>query len=125
MTGDKEIIKTRMMGYRPNVVFINADGYPACGVDNFPMNSMPDLIIRPTESIKELDFRFLVGLTVTISGLDDKRVTAVADACKAAKAKRVIANFAIKKSGLHGSVQIEINRIEDTEGHLNWESTDW
>ena len=125
MTGDQGIIKTRTMGYKPNVVYIHTDSLKFDALDQYPMCSMPDLVIRPAESVEHLDLRFLIGLTCCIYGLDFRRVTAVANACKEAKAKRVIANFHKKINTFGGAVTIVIDRIEDTAGHLEWESTEW
>lgn len=124
MIGDKGIIKTRVAGRKPSVIYVNADGYSAVKSSPSPMQTNPDLIIFPQERLSDLDLRFLVGMITSISGTDHKRVDEVTKACIDAGAKRVISNYLIWKK-YTTAVHIELVRVADTEGHLTWEATDW
>jgi hypothetical protein len=122
MKGHEAIIATRMESKKPVMVFLCADGYSA--VDTTPKNPLADLVIFPHEDLECLDLRFLVGLTVSISGENHSRVTAVTESCIKAKAKRVISNYATIKHTPYGPVS-ELVRVDDTEGVLQWEEVTW
>ena len=124
MKGHEAVIKTRMGGKAPASVYINADGYSAVKTDPEPFEKHPTVVIFPHERMSELDLRFLVGMLVVIDGFDHKRVDSIRDACIRAGARRVISNYSTwEKWGQHKRVKLE--RTEDTEGVLTWESTDW
>lgn len=93
MRGHDHIIALRKRGITPAFVFIN--DYP-CDVDWFEYHEHATVEILPSESIDLLDMRFVVGLTVSISGSDLERVKAIAQRCKDAGAAVVAAGCSRK-----------------------------
>lgn len=118
MKGQDAIIRLRKAHKKPAIVFIHVDGYSAIDLDN-KGSAVPDVVIFPHEAISELDLRFLIGLVVSISGIDHKRVKEIADACIKSKAARVISNYAVMKHTKFGGY-IDLDEVEDTEGVLTW-----
>lgn len=72
-----------------------------------------EIAIEPTDYPALLDLRFLVGLVAIVEGHDQKRVEAVAEACKR-HAARVIATVSDKH------FPHEVKSISDTEGVMTW-----
>jgi hypothetical protein len=91
MRGHEQIIQIRKSGIKPSgLVFI--DDYPVKPVflDWLQHQSMPTVCVHG-DDIDALDMRFLVGLTVQVSGDDLMRVKRLAGACKRAGASAVFA----------------------------------
>lgn len=123
MKGQSGIIETRLAGKAPKIVNVYTDGdirYESTE----PLDPFPDLIIYPHDNLSSLDLRFLVGLTVSVSGMDSRRVDAVSMECQAAKAKRVISNYC-KCDFVGSELVVAVTRVEDTEGVLTWEQAQW
>ena len=81
MRGHEPLIALRKTRKRPTTVFLNADH------DNSPFPrwrdwhesrpGLPSVQIDPSDVPHRLDLRFVVGMTVIISGLDADRVHAL------------------------------------------------
>lgn len=92
MRGHEQIIAMRKRGVRPDVVFIwcGKDGIGSCLDWHLETPKHPEIEIADTDALSGLDLRFVVGLVVSINGLDPLRVAAVHAGCMAAGAKRVV-----------------------------------
>jgi argininosuccinate synthase len=88
MKGHIEILKLRMRRIRPEIVFIN--DYQ-CRTDWFEWQEHATVCIENREAIETLDFRFVKGLVVSITGATEKRAKALFNACKAHGAATVAA----------------------------------
>lgn len=92
MRGHEPLIALRRRGLRPALVDIDLEPCPWRNWSTWPeWTTVPQIEVQPGDSIRLLDLRFLVGLTVQVSGYDGPRVWVLADACKAAGAARVLA----------------------------------
>lgn len=92
MRGHEPLIALRRRGLRPALVDIDLEPCPWRNWSTWPeWTTVPQIEVQPGDSIQLLDLRFLVGLTVQVSGFNGPRVLALADACKAAGAARVLA----------------------------------
>lgn len=108
MTGGEELIRMRLEGRIPSLLYIELD------VDHLPGDG--NLRIYPNDPLYSLDLRGVQGLVVSIGGCDGKRVKAVASLCEEAGARRVIAN-------IHRALpehQFEVIEVTDTEGLFTW-----
>jgi hypothetical protein len=95
MRGHEEIAAARRRGAGPSMVWIDCDGYNE-GVARLRALGcwLADWIeLRPEDNPLRLDLRCVIGLLVLVSGLDERRVAAVARACEAAGARQVIASW--------------------------------
>lgn len=91
MRGHDELIALRRTGRVPGLVFLSLERDPWRTWSGWSEWSRHAHIeVDPAESIATLDLRCMVGLTVLIDGEDEFRVLALHEACKEAKAKRVI-----------------------------------
>ncbi len=120
MQGHQALLEMRRAGRAPGAVFIDVDLPTLTPMDEDLQwqnvdPSSADIEIAVDEPVHRLDFRFVIGLTVHVSGCEAKRVEAVRDACIAAKAKRVIASFMVRADSRDG---FDVARITDTEGHF-------
>jgi len=89
MRGHEELLAMRRRGMKPWLVDVDLEPN---GCADWPQWSLTPMVqIAPTDSIRRLDLRFLVGLPVIVSGLDAERVRTAFEACKAAGAARVLA----------------------------------
>lgn len=94
MLGHEPIIAMRQHGTKPGLVQLDLDRDhgPAKAWREWP--GLTPLVatvwVQPADSPQRLDLRFLVGLQAIVTGSDAARVHAVADACLAHGAKRVI-----------------------------------
>jgi hypothetical protein len=80
----------RLKGYTPADVHVDIE--PSWTWRDWPQwTNHAQVLIEDRDSVALLDLRFLVGLMVFVQGNDRARVQAVASACAAAKAARVIA----------------------------------
>ena len=86
MRGQEQIIAMRRSGKRPGIVFLN--DY-VCKTDWAEFAEYATVQITPSEPIGSLDLRFLVGLTVSITGSTEERAKSLFDACKLAGAATV------------------------------------
>lgn len=86
MRGQEAILNMRRAGKKPSIVFVN--DYP-CDTDWHEYAEHATVQILPSETIDLLDFRFVVGMQVSVSGSTMERAKAIARACKAAGAKTV------------------------------------
>jgi hypothetical protein len=93
MRGHLALIAMRMEKKRPKGVWISLGKSPDCArwdknADTLPY---PEIEILPTENIDALDLRFVVGLTVHLSGgRDYKKSRKLHQKLLASKAMRVI-----------------------------------
>lgn len=101
MTGQQELFALRRSGLKPEFVWVS--DFPNCTLDG--------LTVRVAVDTPELeDFRFLVGVTALVEGMDASRVDRIAKACQAI-ARRVIS------STFDGR---DVVRVTDTEGAMSW-----
>lgn len=112
MTGQEKILAMRRAGSSPRTVW----------VDDFA--STPDgltVSLAPRDVPEQQDWRFLVGLTVLVSGTCEVRLARIAAAC-GAFAKRVIVNVHSPEParGQHGLPTSPLLKITDTDGVLTW-----
>lgn len=110
MTGHKTLIAMRRSGLKPPFVVVT-DGVKCIEADY-------TVEVGDEETPEVMDLRFLVGCTVMVEGINSQRVDRIAKACVAAKAGRVIATTHKKT----GPMRLEITRITDTEGVMNWQA---
>ena len=85
MQGQRNLIAMRKAGYAPKTVFVN--DYP-CQTDWFEKD-LAATISTAGDQIELLDFRFLVGLTVSISSPTKQRAKALYEAVQKSGAARV------------------------------------
>lgn len=98
MTGHEQLKKMRLMGMKPQAVWvvdyqtqISRDWHAPRTLTGKPMEQhQPSVSIEPTDKINSLDMRFLVGLVVHVSSSEEKRAKALFKQCKAAGASIVI-----------------------------------
>lgn len=103
MLGHIPIIKLRLRGIRPSIVFINDFPTPEAKDWHNPGAAygevwQPDHATVQLDSgdrIEQLDFRFVAGLTVSATGSTEARAKTLFNACIAAGAKTVGAVHAI------------------------------
>ena len=89
MRGHEAIIRMRKeQGKKPPFVFIN--DYP-CQTDWFEDGAGHARISVHGDKLENLDLRFLVGLSVSVSAASEKRAKALFEACKQAGAAQVLA----------------------------------
>ena len=110
MTGHKTLIAMRRSGLKPPFVVVT-DGVKCIEADY-------TVEVGDEETPEVMDLRFLVGCTVMVEGINSQRVDRIAKACVAAKAGRVIATTHRKTAPM----RLEITRITDTEGVMNWQA---
>lgn len=93
MRGQEPIIAMRRRGLKPRMVFIDAYIDSATSWRTWPEldTSCPMVEIAPTDQLSSLDFRFVVGLLVMVTGHDQRRVDAISTMCIEAGASRVVA----------------------------------
>lgn len=106
MNGHQPILAMRRAGRKPNYVWVS--DFSDCILDG--------LTVRVAGDTPELeDFRFLVGVTAIVDGLDADRVARITQACSAF-AKRVISSVIVPINGLRW----EVISVTDTEGIMSW-----
>ena len=101
MRGHEHLIDMRKAGQRPAIVFIN--DFP-CQTDWADWGDHATVCVHG-DSLSNMDLRFVVGMTVSVSSFDESRAKRIADACKQAGARIV--------AGAHA---IRINEIQTTTG---------
>lgn len=119
MRGHLALIAMRQRGAKPDLVWLetNPERDPCCDdwLEITPKHA--HLQFDPEESPARVDLRCVVGLTVSISGSNLKRVRATRDACIAAGAKRVIASTT-RQIGNDEFPAFQVMELTDTDGHL-------
>lgn len=103
MIGHEPILKMRMSGVRPSIVFINDFADPVAKDWHNPgarygqvwEPDYPTISIEPTDRIEALDLRFLVGMAASVSGSTESRAKALLNACKRAGAAKVVASHEV------------------------------
>lgn len=99
MRGHAPILRMRLAGQRPDIVFVcdfqtqSAEDWHNPG-ERYGEVWPPDhatVQIDPTDRIGSLDMRFLTGVRVSISGSTEERAKALFEACKKAGATTVAA----------------------------------
>ena len=115
MTGQEKILALRRTGRSPRTVW----------VDDFPGNASDgtSVSLAPQDVPEQQDWRFLVGLTVLVSGTCEARLFRIAAAC-GAFAKRVIVNVhgTEPARGQYGLPISPLLKITDTDGVLTWQA---
>ena len=103
MRGHSPILRMRLAGTRPRIVFINdfptadAKDWHSPG-EKYGQRWAADhatVQIDATDRIASLDLRFLAGVTVSASGSTESRAKELLEACKAAGAATVAATHVI------------------------------
>ncbi len=119
MRGQEPLVAMRLRGQLPASVTIDVDrALPAWlwrdwAADRewaFQRPVHARLVVERGEAAQRLDLRCVIGLTVQVCGDDAERVQAVARACQAAQAQRVITAVPVGDD-IH---------MTDTEGALTW-----
>lgn len=122
MRGHEDIIRMRRSGEAPAMIRIEtAEGFDRFGSGvRFPFGAdQPQVHIRPEEAVHRLDLRFVVGLFVQVSGMDSERVKATVEACRRAKASRVI-GVTHRQVGEGEFTTFPTTEVTDTAGVMTW-----
>ena len=124
MRGHEQLIAMRLKGFVPRYgVHIATDEREAdwpsawqhlchqwgCAPETAEMH------IGSTENANTLDLRALVGLDVTVRGIERKRVSEVFDAARLAGARRVLGNVLTLVAG-----ETRVVEVLDSEGLMTW-----
>lgn len=109
MTGMEDLVRMRLQGRVPSLLYVDLD------VSCLPSGG--HLQIKSHEPLHSLDLRAVQGLVVSVSGLDEGRVHAVAKACEQAGAHRVLGNVCAERP----NNEFEVIEVTDTEGHFTWQ----
>ena len=107
MNGHQPILAMRRSGVKPASIWLN--DYPSLDADY-------SVRIDAADMPESLDLRFVVGTTVIATSDKPARLKRIVNACKQAKAARVISNL-FKPDGKYN---VEIVEISDTEGIATW-----
>lgn len=121
MRGIENLRRMRRAGSAPSVVFIDADAGPQALPQWAQWQHIAphlcDIDVEAADSLLRIDWRPVVGLTVHVSGLNEKRVRAIAAAVDAAGAKRVISSL-VERLGIDEWVTFKTVWIHDTDGQF-------
>ena len=93
MRGHQALLTLRREKKRPQGVWISHGRSPDCMVWHLVADTLPypEIEILPTENPEVLDLRFVVGLTVHVSGCHDYKIAKkLHEVLKQAAARRVI-----------------------------------
>lgn len=112
MRGQDEILKMRRAGQSPKWVWVQD------GDVRHLSNDMVALV--EGESPESQDWRFLVGLTVTVSSSDKARAHRI-EACCREYAKRVMTNIYRLYVDHLGCQRLEVVETMDTDGVMTWQ----
>lgn len=120
MRGQDAIIAMRQRGKKPALVFLDLlrDHAPMPAWRDWPEVSpaIPTVWVQDDDTPERLDLRFVIGLSVVISGRDAGRVESLKQAAIDAGAQRVIAaTLTLDESGQEHRVV----SITDTAGPVN------
>lgn len=92
MRGHLPLIAIRKRGLKPQLVRIETDPMPWRDWADWPeWSDTPMVEVEPSDAIRRLDLRCMVGLPVAIGGRDAGRVAELFGALQVAGASRVIA----------------------------------
>ena len=115
MTGQEKILALRRSGRAPNRIQINDFG--------FSVNLGLDVFLLPQDVPEQQDWRFTVGLLVTLSSDSAERMQRIAQSL-APYAKRIIATLhsAVPVVDGYGRKDFPILKITDTAGAMTWQT---
>jgi hypothetical protein len=88
MIGHEPLLKLRMQGFSPSVVFVNET---IVGTDWFEHGDFATVCILPDEPLELLDLRFCMGLVVSTGSTSENRAKRLLEAFKSAGAQAVAA----------------------------------
>lgn len=88
MRGHEAIVSLRRKGKRPDVVFIDLD----CPASALKHSVNATVEIAPGEPLQRLDWRWAIGLRISLTGRDAGRVREAARLLSEAGAERVISS---------------------------------
>jgi hypothetical protein len=108
MTGLEELVRMRLEGRVPSLLYVELDVGRIPGEGN--------LFIKNEEPVHSIDLRAVQGLVVSVSGCNSERVKLIASACEENGARRVIANI----SDALPNSSFEVIEVMDTEGWFTW-----
>lgn len=110
MRGHEALLALRRRGQRPLMADIcdGMDGL-ACWRDWPNWSGAAHIEVRPEDRINRLDLRCIVGMFVSVGGMDANRVRQLHDRCVEVGASGVMA--AVYAVGPHGTLQA-VERIE-------------
>lgn len=86
MLGHEPLLKLRMQGFSPSVVFVNET---IVGTDWFEHGDYATVCITPDEPLELLDLRFCMGLVVSVGSTSENRAKRLLEAFKGAGAQTV------------------------------------
>lgn len=112
MKGQDEILKMRRAGKSPKWVWIEDREIDALSNDT--------VSLAPVDVPEMQDWRFLVGLVVTVSTVDKARADRITSCCKE-YAKRVITNIHRPYVDRLGWPRTEVIETMDTDGVMTWQ----
>jgi hypothetical protein len=114
MRGHEQIIAMRKAGKRPGIVFLN-DQPSLPGELDWAQFGEHATVEVYGDTPEALDLRYLIGLTVSITGSSVERAKRFMEACKAAGAETVAAGYSECISGRFEGVWSEVWRQEVAE----------
>jgi hypothetical protein len=93
MRGHEPLIALRRAGWKPAMAWVSVDGYSETFTNLSRLGFPPlDAIeLAATDSPARVDLRCVIGMTVEVSGSDERRVAATARACRDFGATQVVA----------------------------------
>lgn len=113
MKGHETIIEMRKQRQAPAWVWINETG-DDWGKFN---DSMPTVVIEPSERVELLDLRWSVGLNLSIAAVGEKRVNQIKSAFLKYSPKRMICTTFEK---IDGFMPFGVTEITDTDEVMTW-----
>lgn len=114
MRGAVDLLKARLTGYQPSMVFVDLD----TGQMPVAYRQLSQIQIEESDRVSGLDLRCVYGLRVSVSGLNAGKTKAIAQACEEAGATRVFAF--ISKALPNG--EFSVIEMTDTEGLATWKA---
>lgn len=92
MRGHEPLVAMRLRGRRPSLAWFDVGVMPHRDWADWPTwTDSARIEVPPADVIRRLDLRFVVGMPVAITGMDDDRVRELFDAARKAGAARVLA----------------------------------
>lgn len=121
MRGHEALLSMRKAGYRPGVVFVDADPCRLREWASWQQRHADRAVlwVEPSDNVRHIDLRCLVALPVLVTGTDATRVNAIAEACKTAGASRVVASV-LERTGEGEFTRFQAVETTDTEEVLTW-----
>ena len=105
MRGHEEIIKMRMKGKAPELVYL--DDFESA-LSDWQQLEIEPVVSLNNDILESLDLRFLVGLNVCVTSRSEIRAKRLFEACKAAGAKWVGASHTVMKGEIAQTGWMEI-----------------